>query len=310
MDHFIFGSAASLIGEDLIIFSVVGVGLLITVWIFFKELTLIAFDKDFAKSMGMPTRFIELVLTTLTVMAVVIGIQAVGVVLMAAILITPAAAARFWTDKIRVLLLLSAIFGAFSGFSGAYISFAAPSMPTGPWIVIVISTIAFISFFLAPKKGIISKLFGQRKIIQQINDENILKSLYQLGEMDEGFFTARSVNDIIQRRPFNYKTLIKGLKRLKRQGFMKKVDGLWSFTRAGKNKGQRTVKLHRLWETYLTKYVRIAPDHVHDDADTIEHFLTPELEARLEKLLEYPEFDPHDSVIPYTSQPKKEILKP
>ena len=85
---------------------------------------------------------------------------------------------------------------------------------------------------------------------------------------------------------------------------MKNNNGSWIFTKAGKSKGQRTVKLHRLWETYLTKYVRIAPDHVHDDADTIEHFLTPELEAKLEQLLEYPELDPHDSEIPYLSSNK------
>ena len=71
------------------------------------------------------------------------------------------------------------------------------------------------------------------------------------------------------------------------------------FSLAVKNKGQRVVKLHRLWEVYLTKYLRIAPDHVHEDADTIEHILTPELEARLEKLLDYPSLDPHKSEIPY-----------
>lgn len=304
LDHFLFGNAASLIGNDLIVFSIVAIILLAIVWVFFKELTLLAFDKDYAKSMGVPIRFIELILTTLTVMAVVIGIQAVGVVLMAAILITPAAAARFWTDKIKVLLLLSALFGAFSGLSGAFISYVAPSMPTGPWIVVVISSIAFLSFFLAPKKGIISRAYQQRKVVQQINDENILKSLYQLGEIDQEFYKPRSIEEIIDRRPFRTSVLNVGLNRLKRQGFMKFIDGLWVFTKEGKNKGQRTVKLHRLWETYLTKYLRIAPDHVHDDADTIEHFLTPELEVKLEQLLQYPELDPHNSEIPYLNPNK------
>ena len=299
LDHFLFGSAASLIGQDLLVFTIVGALLLIIVFAFFKELTLLAFDEDFAKTIGLPVRAIELVLTTLTVLAVVIGIQAVGVVLMAAMLITPAAAARFWTDKIKVLLLLSAIFGAFSGLSGAFISYAAPSMPTGPWIVVVISTIAFISFFLAPSKGIFSRLVRQNRVVKHINDENILKSLYQLGELDGEFYKPRTIVEIINRRPFQTSVLSKGLKRLKRQGFMTQSHKGWLFTAAGKHKGQRTVKLHRLWETYLTKYLRIAPDHVHDDAETIEHFLTPELEARLEKLLEYPEVDPHSSQIPY-----------
>src|SRR5690606_33900712 len=99
-------------------------------------------------------------------------IQAVGVVLMAAILITPAAAARFWTDKIRIMFLLASFFGAVSGLAGAYISYVAPAMPTGPWIVIVISTIAFISFFFAPKRGVVSRLFKQNQNRKTINDEN------------------------------------------------------------------------------------------------------------------------------------------
>lgn len=83
------------------------------------------------------------------------------------------------------------------------------------------------------------------------------------------------------------------------QGFIKKENGHWSLTKQGENKGRRIVKLHRLWEVYLTEYLRIAPDHVHEDADNIEHILTPELEKRLENLLNYPKSDPHESSIPY-----------
>ncbi|MEM1407177.1 MAG: iron dependent repressor, metal binding and dimerization domain protein, partial [Bacteroidota bacterium] len=93
--------------------------------------------------------------------------------------------------------------------------------------------------------------------------------------------------------------LVSGLKRLKNEGFLNNNNGFWKLTLEGKEKGQRIVKLHRLWELYLTEYLKIAPDHVHDDADTIEHILTPELEARLEKLLDYPTLDPHESEIPY-----------
>ncbi|MEQ8242757.1 iron chelate uptake ABC transporter family permease subunit [Fulvivirga sp.] len=299
LDQFLFGKAASLVGSDLITFGMVAVLLLVAVYLFFKEFTLISFDKDFAASVGLPIRAMELVLTTLTVLAVVIGIQAVGVVLMAAMLITPAAAARFWTENIKVMIWLAAIFGAFSGISGAYISYIAPSMPTGPWIVIVISTIAFFSFFFAPGRGIIQRLITQKRIKKHIVDENILKALYQLGEEEKNFYDKRTIETILSKRTLRRDLLIKSLRRLKREGYLKNDTGLWFFTTAGKNKGQRVVKLHRLWEVYLTQYLRIAPDHVHDDADTIEHVLTPELEARLEKLLNYPSTDPHKSEIPY-----------
>ena len=299
LDQVLFGKAASLVGDDLIAFSIISAILIVSVYIFFKEFTLLAFDEDFAATVGLPVRVIELLLTTLTVLAVVVGIQAVGVVLMAAMLITPAAAARFWTEKILTMVWLAALFGAFSGLAGAYISYVAPSMPTGPWIVVVVTTIAFISFFLAPGKGILYRLRNQQRIKKQIIDENILKALYQLGEEEKNFYEKRTIDEILSKRKFDAPTLRRGLKRLKREGFLKNKNGYWSYTKAGKRKGQRTVKLHRLWELYLTQYLKIAPDHVHDDADTIEHILTPELEERLEKLLDYPQVDPHQSEIPY-----------
>ena len=299
LDHFLFGKAAALVGEDLYTFASVAALLLIAVFLLFKEFALLAFDKDFARAIGLPVKKIELVLTSLIVLAVVIGIQAVGVVLMAAILITPAAAARFWTDKIKVMFLLASVFGAVSGLAGAYISYVAPAMPTGPWIVIVISSIAFISFFLAPRRGVISRVMKQNANRKTINDENVLKALYQLGEESKNFFLQRSVDEIIRRRKFERSQLLPVLGRLRSQGYLEQTGNLWGLTDEGKQRGQRVVKMHRLWELYLTTHLHIAPDHVHDDADTIEHVLTPELEAELEAVLNYPRTDPHKSEIPY-----------
>jgi manganese/zinc/iron transport system permease protein len=301
LDHFLFGKAAALVGSDLYAFLIVASILLVVVYIMFKEFALLAFDKAYAKSIGYPVRTLELILTSLIVLAVVIGIQAVGVVLMAAILITPAAAARFWTDKIVVMVFLASAFGAFSGLSGAYISFVAPAMPTGPWIVIVISTIAFISFFLAPKRGVISRMIRQRKIHQTINTENVLKVMYQLGEENKNFFIPRHLDEIIRRRKYEKPTLQTILRRLLTYGYVEQTGSLWSLSEEGKNKAQRVVKIHRLWELYLTTYMKIAPDHVHEDAETIEHLLTPELEAELEKQLGYAKLDPHHTQIPYSN---------
>jgi manganese/zinc/iron transport system permease protein len=103
----------------------------------------------------------------------------------------------------------------------------------------------------------------------------------------------------MDRRPFNISHLRKGLRKLYKQGFLKSSEEGWAYTQAGKRKGQRVTKLHRLWELYLTEYLRIAPDHVHEDAETIEHIITPELEKKLEEKLRYPKLDPHQSEIPY-----------
>ena len=299
LDQFLFGKAASLVGEDLISFGIVAFILLLALLIFFKEFTILSFDEEYAKVLGLPTRRLELLLTTLTVMAVVIGIQAVGVVLMAAMLITPAAAARFWTDKLMVMIILAAIFGAVSGVFGAFISYAAPSMPTGPWIVLVVSFIAFFSFLMAPKKGILYKMFKRYRFQKRMNEENIIKALYHLGEENKDFYSSRTKEELLGKRYFTAKQINNGIQNLNRQGYLKKKNNKLELTKEGKNKGKRIVRLHRLWEVYLTKYLRIAPDHVHEDAETIEHILTPEMEKRLETLLDKPEVDPHESRIPY-----------
>jgi manganese/zinc/iron transport system permease protein len=299
LESFLFGKAAALVGEDLLVFIALSIVLLVTVLVFFKELTLIAFDENFAKVIGYPVRGLELLLTTLTVLAVVVGIQAVGVVLMAAMLITPAAAARFWTDRLGVMISIAAFLGALAALVGAFISYLYENMPTGPCIVLVLSLLAIASFLFAPQKGIVAKMLKQWRHQRQFLQENILKTLYHLGEQKSRFLDYYTIEEIQQKRYFPAKILENGLQQLVRQGYLKRQKATWCFTPEGFEKGKRVTKLHRLWEVYLTEYLRIAPDHVHDDAETMEHIITPELEATLEQRLQFPLNDPHNTKIPY-----------
>lgn len=298
LDHFIFGKAATLIGTDLVIFSVLAVVLLLAVGIFFKAFALVAFDRSYAEALGYPVRKLDLLLTSLTVLAVVTGITAVGVVLMAAMLVTPAAAARYWTDNIRRMVAIAVAFGTFAGLAGAYISYTAPAMPTGPWMVVISSIIAFFSFFFAPKKGIIPKVYTQRKNRRIIAEENTLKMFYHLGERNSHFNGWRDLSELTRTREVNETLLKTTLRRLVANQLLTTQSHQWALTDAGYRKAARVVRLHRLWELYLTKYMAIATDHVHDDAETIEHILTPELERELEHQLGYPNKDPHNTEIP------------
>lgn len=299
LESFLFGKAAAMTEQDIWIFSGVAMVLILVVILLYKELKLILFDESFAQSIGLPVRFINLLLSTITVLAVVTGIQAVGVVLMAAMLITPAATSRFWTNDIYKMIWISALLGAFSGVAGAYISFIAPRMPTGPWIVMIISIIALISFFIAPRRGIIAKWLQQKNLQEGILEENVLKAFYLLSEGDKELKLSRKVEDLAMMRQFPKKRLESTLKKLQKQSLLINENEYWSFTEKGFKKGKRVVKLHRLWELYLSTYLKIAPDHVHEDAETMEHIITPEIEAKLERLLEYPNRDPHNSQIPY-----------
>ncbi|HBH22160.1 MAG TPA: zinc ABC transporter permease [Cytophagales bacterium] len=299
LDHFLFGKAAAMLGSDVIIFSAIALLMVLTVSFLFKEFALVCFDREYASSMGLPVKRLDFLMTSLTVLAVVIGIQAVGVVLMAAMLITPAAAARFWTDNLKLMIIMAAVIGAVSGFTGALVSYLYPSMPTGPWIVVVASVFAFISFFFAPKKGILQYMIKQRRIRLMINEENIIKAGYHIGEDRKDFTSSMTATDLIRRRPMPESKLKGHLAKLTRQGYFRKHSQGWELTNAGYKKGSRLVRIHRLWELYLTEYLNIASDHVHEDAETIEHFITPELEKQLEQTLNYPSEDPHQSKIPY-----------
>ncbi len=298
LDTFLFGKAAALVGVDLLAFSIIAVIVLIVVFLFYKEFKLVSFDPQFAKVIGLPIRRLEIVLTSITVLAVVTGIQAVGVVLMAAMLITPAAAARFWTNRLSRMLVIASFFGAFAGISGAFISYSTPSMPTGPWMVMILSIIALFSFFFAPGKGIVVNQWRRFKIQRQLLEENLLKAFFKIGEGNNDYFKEIEANDLRLARAFSSGQLNKGLRKLNANGYVERVGSAWRLSKEGHDKGKRITRLHRLWELYLTKYLRIAPDHVHEDADTIEHVITPELESRLEQLLDYPTADPHQSTIP------------
>ena len=299
LDKFLFGKAASLKKDDVYIFGTIALILIAVVILFYKEFKLISFNPDYAKVIGLPVRFLEFMLATITVLAVAVGIQAVGVVLMAALLITPASGARFWTDKLSVMILIATAFGAVSGFLGSYISYIAPAMPTGPWIVMCLSVLTIGSIWFAPRTGMLAKFRVQKENQRKILIENVLKLFYHLGEKDGTFKKQRSTSVLLASRDLRIKELNRGLHLLKKEHWLRKKGDDWLITQSGLNEAKRIIKLHRLWEMYLNQRLKLEPDHVHNDAEAIEHIITPELEKQLEKELNYPTKDPHESIIPY-----------
>lgn len=297
LDKFLFGKAASITSEDIRLFGVSSIIISATVIIFIRGFYMIAFDEDYAKAAGFPVRTLRFVLSFLTVWAVSIGIQAVGVVLMAALLITPALSARLWTNSIKVMLMLAVLFGLISGYTGAFVSFAAPKMPTGPWIVVMATLIALLSMLFAPGRGIIARWRVQSQNRKKTLRENILKLFYNISEKTG---TGKSVleEDLINHRAFQPDELRNGLKNLIHDGFIVKNLSAYTLSESGNAEAARIVRLHRLWELYLQKYLHLDPDHVHDDAEAIEHVITPEIEDQLSHLLGNPETDPHNTIIP------------
>jgi len=298
LERFLLGKAAAITMQDIYIFSVLALALIIGVGLFFKGFQLMAFNEDFAHAIGLPMPLIRFTFTVLTVLAITIGIQTVGVVLMAALLITPSAAARVWTNSLPAMLVLTASFAGVAAVIGTYISSVLPKMPTGPWVVLVLAFFGFSSLLFAPKRGWFSKQrrakANQRKTIR----ENVLKLLFQQEEQ-RGLPTVLSIEEIQGIRTMRLNRLTSTLKDLKNRLLIIDHGGSYGLTELGRGEGRRVVRLHRLWELYLTERLGMAADHIHPQAETMEHVITPEIEELLVKELGNPEVDPHQSPIPY-----------
>lgn len=163
LDRFIFGQAATIVWDDVVVMGILAALALLVVALLFKEFKLLSFDPAFAASLGFPVGMLNVLLTLLIVVAVIVGIQAVGVVLMAALLIIPAAAARQWTNGLGVMVLISGLFGAFSGVSGALISATGANLPTGPLIVLSATALLVLSLFLGRSQGFLWGWIGSRR---------------------------------------------------------------------------------------------------------------------------------------------------
>ena len=163
LDRFIYGQTSALLERDLYLTLICGAVMLVIVALFWKEFKLLCFDPEFAKTIGFPTEKLNFLLSSLIVVSIIIGLQTVGVILMSAMLIAPAVAARQWSNRLSVMVILSAIFGGVSGVVGTLISSSMTKIPTGPTIVVCITLIAVFSLLFAPGRGIIHKAYQRRQ---------------------------------------------------------------------------------------------------------------------------------------------------
>jgi len=298
LDKFLFGQAAVMSQYDVTVLAVVAVILLVIVLIWFNRFMLISFDPGFASSIGLKVGWLQFILTSMIVMAVTIGLQAVGVVLMAAMLITPAAAARQWTNQLSVMVVLASLFGIVSGLFGAYISFLAPGFPTGPWMVVVVTIIFAISVLFAPKRGVVSRMRRHLQGRRKMTIDHLLKALFKAGQDQKQWQEYYPVSQIRRMWSFTPSELRRGLAKTRSGGLVEKRGDTYCLTERGVHEGARITRLHRLWEVYLSRYLELPHDHVHRDAEDMEHIITPEMERQLEEVLGRPLLDPHSQEIP------------
>lgn len=296
LKDFLFGKAATLTELDLIVFVVTAVIVIITVVIFYKPFMMLSFNKDFAAAQGWKMNVYETLLSLLTVLVIAIGLQAVGVVLMSALLIAPGASSRYWTNSLRKMMWISALFGALSGVGGGLLSLLGDDMPTGPWVIMILFLFTLLTLLFAPEKGYLSIFKRNKNNQRKINEENVMKAFHQF---KENGITEVSVSGFLDKRKMDTNQLQTTLKIVTNRNWLVESCNSYALTVQGEIEAKRVVRLHRLWELYLTKRMNFKEDHIHGTAETIEHLITDELEEELLKELDYPTEDPHNKQIPY-----------
>ncbi len=298
LDKFLFGQAAALGADDITLMAIVTAAAVALITMFYKELLATSFDAGFARVAGIPAEWVHHGLMLVLAAAVVIALQAVGVVLVSAMLITPAAAAYLLTDRMHRMLLMAGGFGILAGVTGAFFSFVGRGLPTGPLMVIGASTVFAGAYLAGPRHGVLARWWRQRSRAARTERENTLKALYHVWE-DDGFRDVGvTLADLAQRRRETLDEALRRSRELERHGMASVNRDAVYFTPQGRRRAAEIVRNHRLWELYLTNSANIAPDHVHDDAEEIEHVLGEKTVRELERRLDYATQDPHGKHIP------------
>ncbi|MGO1809722.1 MAG: metal ABC transporter permease [Canibacter sp.] len=175
IQDYLFGNASVITIADLTTSITVGALALVLMVVFWKEFALRTFDPDHATVLGFRARTIDTLMFTTIVIATVIGVKAVGLVLMVAFVVTPTAAARQWTRTLPSMVALSAVFGAAGSGIGAYLSIAFGNIPTGPLIVLTLFTIFVVSLLFSPRRSIITRVLSRRRARTMLKQELLLE---------------------------------------------------------------------------------------------------------------------------------------
>lgn len=286
LETFVYGKAASLALDDVWLISAVAGGAVVLCLALFKELSLMCFDEGFSRANGLPVDALDLALMALVVAVTVVGLQAVGLVLVIALLVIPPAAARFWTDHLPRLALASTAIGATSGLVGSAVSALFPRMPAGAVIVLVCSLCFVVSLVLGPARGIVPRVVEHARLVRRVARQHLLRALFECEEAAGAGEAGIPAEALLAKRSWSARELAGIAARERRAGRVRAASGGgWRLTDAGREEAKRYVRNHRLWELYLIEHADVAASHVDRGADHVEHVLGAELVASLERIL-------------------------
>ncbi len=290
LKDFLFGNVLGVGNDDLYLTAAITVYVLLSVAIFFRYLFITTFQPIIAQTQGISASTIHYFLMLLLSFAVVASLQVVGVILVVAMLITPASTALLLSDRLQKVLMIAGLVGLLSaivGLVGAIIF----EMPPGPAMAVAATLFYILAAFFSPKKGLVFRFFQKKNLQKKIHLEDALKQSLRLQQKGQLNFDS-----LLNNLGFNKKVLQQQLSILRNKGLMEKES--MNLTEKGTEEASQLVRAHRLWETYLADKVGLTSEQIHEDAEKYEHLLTDEILDEVDKTLGYPTIDPHGSPIP------------
>lgn len=284
LDTFIFGQAAAIVENDVRLIAGVGMAAFVLLGLFWKEFKLITFDTEFAGANGFRVNLFSMLLSTLIVVAIVLGLQLAGVILMVGMLIAPGIAARQWTNKLTQMVILAAVFGAFAGGTGAILSAVDTDVPTGPMIIVVAFLLVVISIGFAPGRGLVWSLLRQRGDRRRFAAQTVLNDLFHYAYDHGSLDTAVPHKFLLGVSGSSAKM---GLQQLHRQGYAQPVGDKWQLTEAGKATASHQAQNALLWDVYRQyNEVLNLPLIAENRQEDIRELLPETAVAKLEQILE------------------------
>lgn len=280
---FIFGQTAAMGVRDAAFMGATAVVAVALIATFFKEVTLVCFNDAFARVDGMRVGLVDFGTMALVVIVTVAGLQAVGILLVIAMLIIPPVAARFWTERVSLMVLVAGAIGALSGYLGAAVSALLPRKPAGAVIVLLAGAIFAASLLLAPKRGVLADVFRRVRVRIRIASDHALEAAFEARR--EGVKLPEVLASIAHERGWPDWLTVVVSAWLRWQGLATGRGSSLACTDAGLARGAAVCRNHALWTQYLVSYADVASSHVDWSADQVEHVLSGQLIAELESEL-------------------------
>ncbi len=285
LDSFLLGKTAGMVSQDLVFIALVGANIVAITLLLYKEFKLLSFDAAFASVQGFPVLALDALMMALLVAAVVIGLPAVGVVLMASLIILPGVSARFWTERLGHMLILAGIFGLVTGAAGTAASAHWSEFPAGAMIVLTGGAIFSVSMLVAPRRGVISRAISFASMRSRVARQNLLRTLYELSGPNPVALPAIPLDRVLTARSWSERHVHHEIAIAIRRRQVELSDGSVRLTPSGLADAAAVAKSRRLWELFLTRYADVAGDYADRDTTQLEQALPPSLVEELESML-------------------------